>query len=1137
MEGTKMLCPKCQFDNADGMNFCGKCGNRLELFCPQCNFGNPGDYGFCGKCGFKLSHPSETVIRELSFDEKLAKIQKYLPKGLTDKILSQRDKIEGERKQVTVMFCDMEGFTQLSEKLGPEDAYVIMDKVYELLIHKVHEYDGTVNEMTGDGIMALFGAPIALEDAPQRAIRAAYAIHREMNRLNEGLEIEKSLPHVKMRIGIHTGPVVVGTLGNNLRVEFKAVGDTVNLASRMEGIAESGTTYVTEDTFKLTEGLFRFEALGELIIKGKKNTIRAYRVLAPSNVRTRFDVNAERGLTTFVGRQRELEILFDCLDRVRNGSGQAVSIVAEAGLGKSRLLYEFRKAVTNDNLTFLEGKCLSYSSNVAYHLYTDILKATFNIREGDNDSEIIERVKKGLKVLGADEERTLPYLLELLPVKEKCIGEIPIDPELLKDRIKETLRHIIILGSELSPLILAYEDIHWADSSSEELLSYILDSIPGANVLIIFTYRPEFLHTWGVKSFHNQLTLNRLSNRESLTMVNNILDSNNLDKDLEELILTKTEGVPFFIEEFLKSLKDLRIIERIDSKYQITKDISQVTIPATIQDMIMARVDSLPDTARKLLQIASMIEREFKYELIKQVVGSSETELLNLLSILKESELLFERGIYPQSTYIFKHSLTREVVYKSMLLKKRREIHGKIGKSILYLYSKRLEEFYEVLSHHFYMSNDLLNALKYLKLSGLKAIRKQSYREAYHFYKESLEVLSKLPNTEENKREQLEITNLMYVPTGLGNVGMPEEYLNILQKGETLAVELGEIRSVINIQSLIGSYYDFKGEREKALLFTKKSFEAAQAAKDIELIGSTSFVLSTGYWSAGLYSDLANIIPSVLDLLEKNGKQLERLMGRNFNQYSNLCGMCGLAHFCLGDFQKGEIYFEKGLQTAIAFGQDQTTGMVEYRCGLGYLVKGDWKFAAQHLKSSIKCLKKAKLANTLGHALSALGYVRSHLDDLETAKKNIEDGIAIKKESWIETGLAYQYFDLGHCQLKLGDLVGARDSVEKALELSERHHEKLIEGRSLITLGKVLSKLQPTEIDQAEGSIKNGIGVLEELKSKPFLSIGYLVLGQFYADIGLQDESKKNLHLAECMFQEMGMDYWLHQTQEILSRL
>jgi len=408
-----MKCPKCQFENPDEAKFCIECATPMEFHCPNCGAITPATGKFCMECAYDLSKPKEAPPKDLSFDEKIRKIQKYLPKGLTDKILSQRDRIEGERKHVTVMFCDMEGFTSLSDKLGPEEAYSIMDDVYEILIHKVHDYEGTVNEMTGDGIMALFGAPIALEDAPQRAIRSAYSIHREMSRFSDKIrEEKKGLLPLKMRIGIHTGPVVVGTLGNDLRVEFKAVGDTVNLASRIEALAEPGATFVSEETFKLTEGLFRYESLGEKKVKGKEEPVKVYRVIAPSTRRTRFDVSAERGLTPFVGRERELELLLDGFERAKEGRGQAFSVMAEAGIGKSRLLYEFRKAVANEEVTFLEGKCLSYSKGVAYHPVIDVLKSNFEVREEDGDSEIREKFERGLKILGIDEASTFPYLLE-----------------------------------------------------------------------------------------------------------------------------------------------------------------------------------------------------------------------------------------------------------------------------------------------------------------------------------------------------------------------------------------------------------------------------------------------------------------------------------------------------------------------------------------------------------------------------------------------------------------------------------------------------------------------------------------------------------------------------------------------------
>jgi class 3 adenylate cyclase len=479
-----MQCPKCQFENREGAKFCIECGNKLEISCSKCGHLNPSESKFCEECGSKLGLPPDQTPKELSFDEKLTKIQKYLPKGLTEKILSQKNRIEGERKQVTVMFCDMEGYTSLSELLGIEDAYSIMDQVYEILIHKVHDYEGTVNEMTGDGIVALFGAPVALEDAPQRAIRSSLAIHREMAKFSDTLKQEKKdAPPVKMRIGIHTGPVVVGTVGNDLRVEFKAVGDTVNLASRIEGQAQPGTTYITEDTFKLTEGLFRFEGLGQRVIKGKEEPVNVFRAIAPSTRRTRFDVSAERGLTPFAGRERELELLLEGFERCKAGRGQAFSIIAEAGIGKSRLLYEFRKAVAHQDVTFIEGKCLSYSKDVPYHLHIDTLKANFDIHEGDEDSAIREKVIRGLKILRVDEDSNLPYFLELFSVKDSGIDKISMSPEAKKARIIEALKHIVLKGSEIRPLILAYEDLHWVDKSSEVVSKHILESIPGARAL------------------------------------------------------------------------------------------------------------------------------------------------------------------------------------------------------------------------------------------------------------------------------------------------------------------------------------------------------------------------------------------------------------------------------------------------------------------------------------------------------------------------------------------------------------------------------------------------------------------------------------------------------------------------------
>ena len=398
---------------------------------------------------------------------------------------------------------------------------------------------------------------------------------------------------------------------------------------------------------------------------------------------------------------------------------------------------------------FLEGRCLSYSRRIAYHPVIDILKANFDIRETDGDSEVKEKVKKGLNILGTDEASTLPYVLELLSVKDSGIDKTPMSPEARKDRITEALRQIVLKGSEIRLLIMAYEDLHWIDKSSEDHLKHLLERIPQARVLLIFTYRPEFVHTWGAKSFHSQVTLNRLSNRESLVMVSHLLETEEFDEDLQEFILEKTEGVPFFIEELIKSFKDLKIIGVADKRYRITKDLQEVTIPTTIQDVIMARVDSLPEGTKGLLQTVSAVGREFSYDLIKRVTGLAEQELLSHLSGLKDSELLYERGIYPQSTYIFKHTLMQEVAYNSLLLKRKKEIHEKIGKAIENLYPDRIEEHYELLAYHYSQSGNTDKAVEYLSQAGDRARGLYAHQEAIDYYQRSLVFLK-----EQGKQEQ-----------------------------------------------------------------------------------------------------------------------------------------------------------------------------------------------------------------------------------------------------------------------------------------------------------------------------------------------------------------------------------------------
>ena len=1122
-----MKCPKCQFENPETAKFCVECGGILELTCPKCGFSNSPGFKFCAECGHNLTLPSEPVPRELSFDEKIDKIQRYLPKGLTEKILSQKDRIEGERKQVTVMFCDMEGFAALSERLGPEEAYSMMDQVYEILIHKVHDYEGTVNEMTGDGIMALFGAPIALEDAPQRAIRSALAINREMGRFSErtGEEIG-GIPSLKMRIGIHTGPVVVGTLGNNLRVEFKAVGDTVNLASRMEGLAEPGTTYVTEETFKLTEGLFRFEALGEKNVKGKEAPVKVYRVIAPSGRRTRFDVSAERGLTPFVGRGRELELLLDGFERSKAGRGQAFSIMSEAGVGKSRLLYEFRKAVSNEDVTFLEGKCLSYSRDVAYHPVIDVLKSNFDIQEGDGDSDISEKVKTGLKILGADEASTLPYLLELLSVKDSGIDKISMSPEAKKDRIMESVNRIVLKGSEIRPLIMVFEDLHWIDKSSEESLKYLLESIAGAGVFLIFTYRPEFVHTWGGKSYHNQVTLNRLSNRESLAMVTHLLGTEDIDKDLEELILEKTEGVPFFIEEFIKVLKELEIIRRKDNKYSLAKGLDSVTIPSTIQDVIMARVDTLPEGTKEVLQTGSVIEREFSYELIKKVTGLPEQELLSHLSALKDSELLYERGIYPQSRYIFKHALTREVIYDAILNKRKNKLHGKIGNAIEDLYKQNVEEHYGILTEHFIECEDYEKGAKYSRLAGKTAQRKSAFRDAISFANKRIFCLERLPKTDAIQRTLIDARTLLavyymnlnyhveakdavapivdlaldlnyqkrlpsiYIALGMHNLCVEEEFpkaFKYLNGALKISEEIGDFVSLWFGTNFLGNALSWHCEFEKGLFHLKKSLDLSIAASNpIGISFAKTCISAINYFYQGKI-DLAHQVSSEsVQLAQETGDIF--IMGPAYSAYGSSC-------YCKGLFDKAEGNLLKALSFCAKTAHFTWGAWASFCLGQVYVEVDDFEKAEEYYKNAIEILERARLF-----------------------------------PSWVDMA--------GLCIKRLKALKNDLDiNPARLTKYYENNRLSAIKGWIARYIGETLLNIDARIISISEDWIKRAIEYDNRNGIRWILAGDYALYAELFKRKGDKSKAKENLSKAIEIFKECGADGWVKKYEKEMATL
>jgi len=722
--------------------------------CPECQFENPVGAKFCNQCGHAMAPSLSGISRPvLSFGEKLEKIQRYLPTGLTEKILSQKDKIEGELRQVTVMFCDMEEFGLMVQRLGSEQSYRIMDKVYEILIHKVHEFDGTVNEMTGDGVMALFGAPIALEDAPQRALWSALSIHKEIARFNK--ENQRIGP-IKMRIGIHTGPVVVGTLGNDLRVEFKAVGDTVNLASRMEELAEAGTTNVTDDTFKLTDGLFRFVYLGKKSVKGKKKALPVYKLLSSKVDVYRPRLGSERMIySELVGRDRDLDRLELQVLKAINGEGSIVNIIGEAGIGKSRLLAELKKRDVINRVALFEGRAISMGTNLSFHPVIDLLKQWASISENDGEAMAYGKLEAAVKNLHPDKVIDIfPFVATLMGMKlsgryaKRIEG---IEGEALEKLILKNVRELIVKATELAPLVIVMEDMHWADLSSIDLAESLFRLAETQRILFVNLLRPGYSQTGDriletvnekLPVYSIEIVLEPLNEKMSETLITNVLNINVLQHDITRQIVERAGGNPFFIEEVARSLIDEKAVVLKDGAFQVTEKIDSIAIPNTINDVLMARFDRLDEETRNLVKIASVIGRNFFYRILAEVAGTIK-DLDSQLSYLKEIQLLRERERIGETEYLFKHALAQEAAYGSILPLKRKKLHLKVAQAIEKVFNENLHEFFGMLAYHYSMGENLEMTEEYLIKAGEEALRSSASNEALHYYQAALNLYLK----------------------------------------------------------------------------------------------------------------------------------------------------------------------------------------------------------------------------------------------------------------------------------------------------------------------------------------------------------------------------------------------------------
>jgi class 3 adenylate cyclase len=685
------------------------------MVCSTCGAENPATNRFCGGCGARLA--TETVAP---------------PPHLAAKIVRSRAALEGEHKQITALFADVVNSTPLAARLGPEETHALIRRCFDLMLEAVHQYEGTVSQFTGDGILALFGAPIAHEDHAQRAVRAGLAIQQALGEYGHELQERRGIA-LKVRIGLNSGPVVVGTIGTDLNMTYTAIGDTVNLASRIQGLAEPGTVVVGDATLRLVGGYFVTRPLGQHQVKGKDAAIGVHEVLRPSGSRSRLDVYVERGLSPLVGRERELRILEESFARARDGHGAVVCLAGDPGIGKSRLLHELKRRLEGEHLVWREGRCIAYGRDISYLPIIDVLKDSFDIREADDEAEIIRKTDERTRTLGAEVLANLPFLKFVLSVDPGDPSVATMNPQMRRARTFEALRSLALASSVGSPLVLVIEDLHWMDRLSEEVLSYLIDAVAGQRILLLLTFRPGYQHPFSARPYSTELRLDALTDEESAALAGKMLDAERLPDELQRIVAGKAEGNPFFIEEVVKSLLEIGVLHSTDDGYALSPHIDEIYVPDTVQDVIMARLDRLDEEPKRALQTAAVIGREFGVRLLERT-AELQDRTDTYLRELRDLELIYERSLHPEPAYMFKHALTHDVAYNSLLVARRRPLHGLVADGIEVLYRDRLTEQFETLAYHYEQAEVWEKALEYLEASAMKALAAFAPHEAVALY-------------------------------------------------------------------------------------------------------------------------------------------------------------------------------------------------------------------------------------------------------------------------------------------------------------------------------------------------------------------------------------------------------------------
>jgi class 3 adenylate cyclase/tetratricopeptide (TPR) repeat protein len=1116
-----MKCAKCGHDNRTGAKFCEECGAHLSAVCMNCGAQLSSTARFCSECG----HPiGQAAASGPDSAPQFAAPEAYTPRHLAEKILSSKAALEGERKQVTALFADLKSSMELFADRDPEEARRLLDPVIEQMMEAVHRYEGTVNHVLGDGIVALFGAPLAHEDHAVRACYAALRMQETVKRYAEGVQRSEGIP-IRIRVGLNSGEVIVRSIGSDLRMDYTVVGQSTNVAARMEQMALPGSILISADTLALAEGYIQVNSLGPLKVKGLEQPIHVYEIMGASAVRSRLHAAVARGLSRFVGRTSELDQLKRAMERARSGHGQVVAVVGEPGVGKSRLYWEFIRSHRTEGWLIIESSSVSYGKASAFLPVIDLLRAYFQIGASDETRKVREQVTGKLLSLDWTLEPLLPALLWLVDVPVENAQWQRLDPPQRRQRALEGVKRLLLRESQVQPLLVLFEDLHWIDAETQALLDSLVESLPTARLLLLVNYRPEYQHRWGGKSYYRQLSIEPLPPENAEVLLETLLGTDSSLQALKQLLIKRTEGNPFFLEETVRTLVETKALTGERGAYRLAAAPQNLQIPATAQAILAARIDWLSPKDKRLLQAASVIGKEVPFALLQAIAELPEDELRHGLARLQAAEFLYEARLFPDLEYTFKHALTHDVAYGSLLQDRRRTLHRQIVQTIERLYSDRLPEHIDQLAHHAFRGEVWKEAVAYLRQAGAKALARSANRDATAYFEQALAALGHLPETRETVETAVDLR--FDLRTSLFPLGLLSRVLGYLEEAESLATTLDDRRRISRVSVYMSHLLQVTGRLNEARRFAESARTIAEALGDFPArIGATFYIGASCYF-AGDYSCGREFLRETVQLLKGDGAR-ERYGLAGFPAVMARAYLAWL-YADRGEFAAALAHGYDGVRLGEAV--DHPYSLIIACWGPAYLHTGRRELS-QALPLSERALALARDWDLPIHTSTAMGF----LGHIYALSGRIADGLALLEDAVrLHESVGFAYYHslivayLAEAYLLAGRLDDARACGDKALKLARERGERGFEAWCLRSLGEIAAHADPPDLEPAMERYDQALARAEELGMRPLVAHCHLGLGKLHRHTGQSHQAHAHLADAMAIYRDLDIQFWLQE--------